>query len=91
MENNKETMNSNWWRDFLAFRRYITPTVMPVVFWIGVALITVVGLATIIAGARARAGLAPRMIAWGIVVLFVGPLLVRIACEVVMTFFRREK
>lgn len=80
----------NWWRDFLTFKKYITPIVMPAVFWIGVAIAIIMGLITIIEGAQARVGADARLIAWGVIILFLGPLFVRILCELVMTFFRRE-
>ncbi len=80
-----------WWQDFITFRRFITPQVIPVVFWIGVAIAVISGLIAIVEGALAGCG---GCVFMGIVSLFVGPLFVRILCELVFvlfTFFRAEK
>ncbi|RLE31172.1 hypothetical protein DRJ54_01035 [Candidatus Acetothermia bacterium] len=78
-----------WWRDFLAFRKLVTPMIMPVVFWIGVAIAVIMGVITIVYGARAQSGGA-RMVIMGLITLFLGPVFVRILCELVLTFFRRD-
>jgi len=80
----------NWWKDFVAFRKFVTPAIMPVVFWVGVAITVVMGVITIVDGARAALGGA-RMVTLGIITLFCGPIFVRILCELVMTFFRGEE
>ncbi len=78
-----------WWKDFLAFRKLVTPAIMPVVFWIGVGIAVIMGIITIVDGARAPFGGA-RMVIMGIITLFLGPVFVRILCELVLTFFRKE-
>jgi len=77
-----------WWRDFHAFRIFITPKVMPGVFWIGVAIAVISGILTVIEGAVARDG---RTLFFGLLTLFLGPLFVRILCEFVMVFFREKE
>ncbi len=77
-----------WWQEFIAFRRFITPQVMPVVFWIGVAIAVIMGIITVVEGALVGSA---RLIFLGLVTLFAGPLFVRILCELVLTFFRPEK
>ena len=37
-----------WWQDFYAFRIFITPKVMPVVFWIGVGIAVIMGILTVV-------------------------------------------
>lgn len=76
----------DWWRDFVTFNRFITPVVMPVVFWVAVGITVIMGIVTIVDGARL--GLAGTVIS-GIITLFFGPVFVRILCELVLTFFRR--
>jgi hypothetical protein len=76
-----------WWQDFLRFKQFITPAVMPVVFWVGVAIAVIMGIVTIVDGARIGAA---RLVVTGLVTLLAGPLFVRILCELVMTFFRQE-
>ena len=77
-----------WWRDFHAFRIFITPKVMPVVFWIGVGIAVIRGILTVVEGAVAGDGQA---VFSGLVTLFLGPLFVRILCELVMVFFREKE
>lgn len=77
-----------WWQDFVSFRKFITPHVMPIVFWIGVAIAVVMGLITLVEGALTGSA---RLVFLGLVTLFLGPLFVRILCELVLTFFRPEE
>lgn len=77
-----------WWQDFLAFRRFVTPQVMPVVFWLGVGIAVISGILTLVEGALAGSA---RLVFLGIVTLFFGPLFVRILCEFVLNFFRRQE
>jgi len=68
--------------DYLAFRRFITPVVIQIIFWIGVGVSVIRGVALIatIGGANG--------IITGLIVLFVGPIAVRVACELIMAVFR---
>ena len=77
----------DWWKEFFTFERYVTPTVMPVVFWIGVAIAVVMGILNLVDGARFGNA---RLIIHGVIVLFAGPVFVRVLCEWVMTFFKEE-
>mgnify|MGYP001043402424 CR=1 FL=1 len=77
-----------WWEDFRTFRTFITPKVMPVVFWMGVAIAVILGLITVVEGSIHGSA---RAIFSGLVTLFLGPLFVRILCEVVLTFFRERE
>lgn len=86
--------------DFLGFRKMITPVVIQIVFWIGVAVSIMSGIGLMIAGAAASAemnrygggggaGLPGGLLVFaGLVEMFVGPVLVRIGCELTMVFFR---
>ncbi len=84
----------NWWSDFVALRSYITPKVMPVIFWVGAGIAIIMGIITIVEGATAGAfvpgATKARMIVSGLITMIAGPVFVRILCEIVMTFFRRE-
>jgi hypothetical protein len=73
--------------DFLSFRKMITPIVIQVVFWIGVVLCVIGGLVGIIAGAVSHDGGGQQVLA-GLITLLLGPLFVRIYCEVLMVFFK---
>lgn len=74
-----------WWEDFVSFRRFITPSVMPWVFWVGVAIAAIMGVLTLVEGAQQGSA---RLIFLGLVSFFFGPMFVRILCELVLTFFR---
>jgi hypothetical protein len=65
--------------DFLAFRKFITPLVIQILFWIGVILCLIGGIIMIVSAGQ---------IIQGILVFFLGPIFVRIYCEVLMIFFR---
>ncbi len=79
-----------WWQDFHRFRVVITPHVMPYVFWIGAAIAVIMGIVTVVEGALTPGPQKARLIVLGLVTLFLGPLFVRILCELVMTFFREK-
>jgi len=71
--------------DFLAFRKMITPTVIQVLFWIGVVLSVIVALVMLVSGiVKAEVGAA----LLGLLYLFLGPLMVRIYCELIIVLFR---
>lgn len=74
--------------DFLAFRKMITPTVIQIVFWLGVIGCVIAGL-SILSGGDSLAmvmPVPPTLLA--VLVLTVGPLVIRIYCELLMVLFR---
>ena len=77
-------------KDFLAFRKMITPTIIPAVFWICVVLCEVGGLLAIILGAVSRRGGGITVLI-GILTMILGPLFVRIDCEILILFFRMDE
>lgn len=74
-------------QDFLAFRKMITPIIIQIIFWVGVVLCVISGLLMIADGARAAYG-GGGMVLAGLIVLLLGPVFFRIACESVILFFR---
>lgn len=73
-------------RDFWAFRTMVTPVIIQVIFWVGAILCIVIGGMMIIYGAG-RMGQVPYL--WkGIFLLVLGPLGVRVYCEILIIFFR---
>ena len=74
--------------DFFAFRKMITPAVIQFFFWIGVIVCVVTGLGILAGGdtLAAAAPVSPTLV--GVLVLVLGPLLVRIYCELLMVLFR---
>ena len=72
--------------EFLTFRRMVTPVVIQALFWIGVVLTTVIGIVEVVAGITGTDG--GLLVLSGMFVLLIGPLIVRISCELLMVVFR---
>ncbi len=73
-------------RDFLAFRTMVTPIIIQVIFWFGVMVCAIAGIVYIGVGAHQFNGSVN--IVKGLVIMFLGPLTVRIYCEILIIFFR---
>lgn len=71
--------------DFFNFDRMITPTLIKVVFWIGLAASVLFGLGLLIGGGSSTV----RII--GLVYLVLGPLMVRVYCEVLIVVFKMHE
>ena len=71
--------------DFLSFRRMVTPLIVQIIFWIGVALCALAGLVSLVSGGMGG-GLG--LMISGLITLVVGPLVVRLYCELVIIVFR---
>jgi hypothetical protein len=70
-------------KDFLTFRRMIVPVIIQAIFWIGVAICVIVGLVTLLNsdnGGWERS--------FGLVIIVLGPIVVRIYCEFLIVVFR---
>ena len=72
-------------KDFLAFRSLVTPKVIQIVFWLGTAYFVVSGLTMTIMGLTGS-GLMLMLI--GLLMLSLGPIAVRVCCELVMLIFQ---
>jgi hypothetical protein len=72
-------------KDFFSFRTMITPIIIQIIFWVGVALCVIFGIGYMFIGARYYGSAAPL---YGIMILIFGPLAVRIYCEILIIFFR---
>jgi len=70
--------------DFFSFRTMITPVIIQILFWIGVAACIILGIGYIMVGSRYGTG-GP---AYGLLILILGPVAVRIYCEILIIFFR---
>ncbi|MBI4613989.1 MAG: DUF4282 domain-containing protein [Planctomycetes bacterium] len=77
-------------RDFLVFRRMITPFLIQMIFWIAVVLCLFAGIAGIVQGESAKRG-GDELIVAGVALLIAGPLLCRVYCEVLILFFRMNE
>ena len=72
-------------KNFLVFRRMITPIIIQIIYWITTVIVILFGLIMLIAGddIGQRIG--------GLLALILGPLLIRIYAELTMLFFRMNE
>ena len=76
--------------DFFTFRTMITPIIIQILFWIGVAICIIVGIIMIVQGFDSyRGGQVLVLIGFGYILL--GPLFVRLYCEFLILFFRMNE
>ena len=78
-------------KDFLAFRRMLTPMIVVGLFWLGMVLCVIGGIVQIVIGLVARYGHGGITVLVGILTMVIGPVLVRLWCEVVLLFFRMNE
>jgi hypothetical protein len=72
-------------RDYLLFRKFLTPIVIELLFWVGVVLCFAEGIA-MIAFSAGRFGNGFGIFS-GILTILVGPVVVRVVCELIMAVF----
>lgn len=72
--------------EFLRFRLMITPIIIEIIFWIGVALMVLTGLFSIFM-ALGRYGSGVNAII-GLLFLVLGPVYWRVTCEIIIVLFR---
>jgi hypothetical protein len=70
--------------DFLSFKKFFTPMVIQILFWVGVGICVVEGIGMIATAGRFSSALG---IINGLLVLIVGPVAVRVLCEIIMAVF----
>jgi len=73
--------------DFLAFRRFATPALVQIVFWIGTLIFLIWGGSTI-SDATSRYRTDEAMVWTGIAIMVLGPTMLRIAGELILVVFR---
>jgi hypothetical protein len=76
--------------DFLKFRKMITPAIIQVLFWVGVVIAVLGALGTMISSFF-RGGGGVVTFFGGLIMLVVGPVIVRIYCELLILFFRMNE
>jgi hypothetical protein len=69
---------------FLSFDKFITPTIIKVLYWIAMVVVVISGIVMLISGIRYGGG----MVLMGIAYIVLGPLVVRIQAELIMLAFR---
>jgi phosphotransferase system glucose/maltose/N-acetylglucosamine-specific IIC component len=76
--------------DFLKFRKMITPAIIQVLFWIGVAVCVIAGLVFMAYSFDSYSGGVGVFLS-GLLVLILGPIGVRVYCELLILFFRMNE
>ena len=76
--------------DFLKFRKMITPVIIQILFWVGVGG-AVIGALVIMAMSFSSYGGGAAQFLGGLVMLVLGPVMVRIYCELLILFFRMNE
>ena len=71
--------------DFLSFRKMISPVIIQIIFWIGVAAAIIGGIVVLVAADEAGT----RVL--GLLYMILGPLYWRVVCEIVILFFRMNE
>lgn len=71
-------------KEFLCFRKMITPVVIQIVFWIGVIGSILAGVALLFQGG----GSGPQSLVNGVLLIILGPIAVRVYCELLILLFR---
>ncbi len=76
--------------EFLTFRRFVTPVIIQILFWIGVLFCVVSGILVMTAGSDSYYGSGPSgwQVLVGFIIIILGPLWVRIWCELLILLFR---
>ncbi len=73
--------------EYLAFRKMIVPVIIQIIFYLFAGISVVIGLSYLIyLGIVQKGGLF--VIFQGLVILLVGPLIIRIQCEILIVIFR---
>jgi uncharacterized membrane protein len=76
--------------DFLKFRKMVTPAIIQVLFWIGVAVTVIASLVTMGSSFGTYGGGVGTFVG-GLLMLVLGPVVVRIYCELLILFFRMNE
>ena len=72
-------------KSLLSFKEFVTPSIMKVVYWVGIIGIAIVGLAQVIRGLKYDS--ATELIG-GIFFLVLAPLYLRVLCELILVAFQ---
>ena len=73
-------------QDLISFKKFITPGFMQVIFWILVAANTIGALLLMLSAGSAYVG--GDAVVRGLLQLILGPIFIRVACEVTIVVFR---
>lgn len=85
--NNIDEGGMKMFSDFLKFDKMITPVIIKIIFWVGLVVSVVIALGMIIAGLSSPWGGGLQVLG-GLAILVVGPLTVRVYCELLIIIFK---
>ena len=75
-------------KDFLKFKKMITPIIIPILFWIGAIISVIAGIVFIVMGAMSDFGPdGGEMVFMGFCYLLFGPIIIRVYCEFLIILF----
>lgn len=77
--------------EYLSFRKMITPVIIKVLFWVGVAGSVIAGLVTIASSFQARGLGVLAGFFGGLLVMVLGTVIWRVYCELLILFFRMNE
>jgi len=72
---------------FTSFDKMITPTIIKILFWLGLVVSVIAGFILIVTGATSRYGGGGQVLI-GLLTLVIGPLAVRLQCEFIIIMFK---
>jgi len=72
--------------DFLNFKKMLTPLIIKILFWVGVVICVLAGIASMINGAQTQYG-GGKAVFVGMLLVVLGPVIVRIYCELLIVIF----
>ncbi|MFP4661125.1 MAG: DUF4282 domain-containing protein [Halanaerobiales bacterium] len=72
---------------FIKFDKMITPSIIKILFWIGLGASVIGGLIMLIGGIAARYGGGIQVLS-GLLIIVFGPLFTRVYCELLILFFK---
>jgi thiamine transporter ThiT len=71
-------------KDFMSFDKMLTPSIIKIIYWIGVVVVVLMGLTTLLGALRFGSLYGFLM---GLLWLVLGPILVRVYCELMIVLF----
>lgn len=74
-------------KEISSFDKMITPVIIKIIFWLGIAGSVIAGLSAIISGAGSSYGGGAQVLT-GLLILIFGPISTRIYCELLIILFK---
>lgn len=72
-------------KEFVSFDKMITPAIIKILLYIGIVICVILGLIGFIGGIAAGSA---SMIFFGLITIIIGPVLVKVYCELIIVLFK---